>query len=849
MYVQMKRLATIITSLILATTLSWAQSGLTDNQIMDYVIEQNAKGVSRQQIVTQLMQRGVTIDQIRRLKTKYEKQMKNGSLGAEDITAGSKAVKTRMRESNGDKREEQAKQDKKKASQYRITDTKLESYKKKQKRTYNEDDKDFVAMDEAMDFMMPDSLKYFMDEEKKETKRKIFGHDVFNNKNLTFESSMNLATPQNYRLGPGDAVNVDIWGASQESVTETISPDGTITIEGIGVIQLGGLSVSQAKARLKKVLGPRYQGSQIELTLGQTRTITISVMGEVNVPGTYTMSAFATVYNALYMAGGPNEIGTLRNVKVYRRGKLLSNVDVYDFLLNGKLSGDVRLQDNDVITVSPYEALVNITGKVKRPMFYEMKKTESAATLLRYAGGFTGDAYTKAIRINRKAGNRYSVFSVGEFDMSQFKLMDEDSVSVDSTLNRYQNMVEIKGAVFRPGMYQVGGNISTVKALVEAAAGLTEGAISQHAVMHRMKPDRTLEMLSVDIRGILEGTTPDVPLRNEDVLYIASREEKNLKQTVTISGEVLYPGVYRYAENESVEDLIIQAGGPTDAASLVKVDVARRITNPNATEAEDRIAQTFSFKLTKDFSIADQPDFRLQPFDEVYVRRSPNYTEQQNVTIEGEVQFQGTYALADKGQRLSDIIKQAGGLTKRAYPEGTKLLRLMTPEEREMLETVLRTAQRNSGKDSIDVRKLMTNVNYPVGIELDKALKNPGSDDDPILREGDRIVVPRYDGTVTINGEVLYPNTVYFKDGKDTDYYIDLAGGTTSTAKKSQTIIIYMNGMVARADRKHKPRPGCQIVVPTKRQRQGFGLQQWLSIGTTAASLGTMIATIANLTK
>ena len=834
---------------MLATTLSWAQSGMTDNQIMDYVIEQNAKGVSRQQIVTQLIQRGVTIEQIRRLKTKYEKQMKNGSLGAEDITAGSKAVKTRMRESNGDKREEQAKQDKKKASQFRITDTKMESYKKKQKRTYDEDDKDFVAMDEAMDFMMPDSLKYFMDEEKKETKRKIFGHDVFNNKNLTFESSMNLATPQNYRLGPGDAVNVDIWGASQESVTETISPDGTITIEGIGVIQLGGLSVSQAKARLKKVLGPRYQGSQIELTLGQTRTITISVMGEVNVPGTYTMSAFATVYNALYMAGGPNEIGTLRNVKVYRRGKLLSNVDVYDFLLNGKLSGDVRLQDNDVITVSPYEALVNITGKVKRPMFYEMKKTESAATLLRYAGGFTGDAYTKAIRINRKAGNRYSVFSVGEFDMSQFKLMDEDSVSVDSTLNRYQNMVEIKGAVFRPGMYQVGGNISTVKALVEAAAGLTEGAISQHAVMHRMKPDRTLEMLSVDIRGILEGTTPDVPLRNEDVLYIASREEKNLKQTVTISGEVLYPGVYRYAENESVEDLIIQAGGPTDAASLVKVDVARRITNPNATEAEDRIAQTFSFKLTKDFSIADQPDFRLQPFDEVYVRRSPNYTEQQNVTIEGEVQFQGTYALADKGQRLSEIIKQAGGLTKRAYPEGTKLLRLMTPEEREMLETVLRTAQRNSGKDSIDVRKLMTNANYPVGIELDKALKNPGSDDDPILREGDRIVVPRYDGTVTINGEVLYPNTVYFKEGKDTDYYIDLAGGTTSTAKKSQTIIIYMNGMVARADRKHKPRPGCQIVVPTKRQRQGFGLQQWLSIGTTAASLGTMIATIANLTK
>ena len=842
----MKRLATLIASIVMCATMGWAQSGMTDNQVMDYVIEQNANGVSRQQIVTQLMQRGVTIEQIRRIQKKYQKQIKNGALGAEDITAGSKEVKTRMREQNGEKRQEQKALDKKKASQFRLKDTKKKN--QIQKHTYDDDDADFVEMDDAMDFMMPDSLKYYDDELKKD-KRKIFGHDVFNNKNLTFESSMNLATPQNYRLGPGDVVNVDVWGASQESVSETISPDGTITIDGIGVIQLGGLSVSQAKARLKRELGPRYQGSKIDLTVGQTRTITISVIGEVKTPGTYTMSAFATVYNALYMAGGPNEIGTLRNVKVYRNGKLLSNVDVYDFLLNGKLSGDVRLQDNDVVTVAPYEALVNITGKVKRPMFYEMKKTESAATLLRYAGGFTGDAYTKAIRINRKAGAGYSVFSVGEFDMNSFKLMDEDSVSVDSTIVRYQNMVEIKGAVFRPGMYQVGGDISTVKGLVEAAAGLTEGAIGQHAVMHRMKTDRTLEVQSLDIVGILEGTTPDVPLRNEDVIYIASREENQELRTVSINGEVHYPGTYRYAANETVEDLIIQAGGTTEAASLVKVDVARRITNPSATEADDQIAQTFSFKLTPNFEIQGQPDFTLQPFDEVYVRRSPNYTEQQNVIIEGEVQFEGTYALSNKGQRLSDVIQQAGGLTKRAYPEGTKLLRLMTPEERDMMETVLRTAQRNSGKDSIDVRKLLTNATYPVGIELDKAMVSPNSDDDPILRDGDRIVVPRYTNTVSINGEVLYPNTVQFREGENADYYIDLAGGTTSTAKKSQTIIIYMNGMVAKADRKHKPKPGCQIVVPTKRQRQGFGLQQWLSLGTTAASLGTMIATIANLTK
>lgn len=482
-------------------------------------------------------------------------------------------------------------------------------------------------------------------------------------------------------------------------------------------------------------------------------------------------------------------------------------------------------------------------------MFYEMKRTESAATLLQYAGGFTGDAYTKAIRVNRKAGTGYSVFSIGEFDMRDFKLMDEDQVSVDSTLSRYQNMVEIRGAVFRPGMYQLSSDISTVKALVEAAAGLTEGAIAQHAVMHRMKVDRSLEMTSLDIRGILEGTVPDVPLRNEDVLYIASTQERNEKKTVTVKGEVQYPGVYRYADNETVEDLIIQAGGPTEAASLAKIDVARRITNPSSTEAGDQIAQTFSFSMNPDFTIAGQPDFTLQPFDEVYVRRSPEYNEQQNVAVEGEVQFQGSYALSNKGQRLSEVIKRAGGLTKRAYPEGTKLLRQMTQEERDMMETVLRTAQRNSGKDTIDVKKLLTNATYPVGIELEKALKKPGSEDDPILRAGDRIVVPQYDGTIKINGEVLYPNTVYYKEGKDADYYINLAGGATSTAKKSKTIIIYMNGMVARADRKHKPRPGCQIVVPTKRQRRGMGLQEWLSIGTSTASLGTMIATIANLTK
>ena len=830
---------------MLCLTVGWAQSGMTDNQVMDFVVEQNAKGVSRQQIVTQLMQRGVTIEQIRRIRKKYERQMKEKGLGADDITAGSASTKKRLREANGEKREANAQQESRYVSPYRMKDGR----KKTTQNTYNENDDEFLEYDDAVDFMMPDSLKYYYEYEK-QSKRKIFGHDVFNNKNLTFESSMNLATPQNYRLGPGDDVNIDIWGTSQESITETISPDGYITVDGIGLIQLGGLSVSQAKARLRSVIGPRYQGSQIELTVGQTRTITISVMGEVKMPGTYTMSAFATVYNALYMAGGPNDIGTLRNVKVYRAGRLLSNVDVYDFLLNGRLTGDVRLQDNDIITVGPYEALVNITGKVKRPMFYEMKKDESAATLLRYAGGFTGDAYTKTIRVNRKAGQMYSVFNVGEFDLSSFHLMDEDSVSVDSTYNRYQNMVEVKGAVFRPGMYQIGGQITTVKSLIEAADGLTESAIGQHAVMHRMKADRTLEMKSIDVAGILEGNVPDIELKSEDVIYLASREEEKNDETITIHGEVNYPGIYRFASGETVEDLILQAGGLTSSASLSKVDVSRRLLNPDATEASDTLAFTYSFTLNPDFTIPQEGQpFVLQPYDEVYVRRSPSYVKQQNVTIEGEVQFQGNYTLTNSRQRLSEVIRQAGGLTKRAYPEGAKLLRHMTQEERDLMETMLRTAQRNSGSDSIDVRKLLTLTTFPVAIELDKALENPGSDDDPYLREGDRIVVPRFTSTVSINGEVLYPNTVRYKEGKKADYYLNLAGGVSSTGKRSQTIIIYMNGMVAKADRHHRPAPGCQIVVPTKSRRRALGVTEWLSIGTSTASIATMIATIANLIK
>ena len=825
--------------ILLAVSVEGYAQAMTDNQVIQFVQQEQQKGSDQQTIVTKLFQKGVTAEQLRRIRKKYEAQ--KTQLGAVDLQEQSATPNNTANRMRTNKEKALEKQNQKNG--FMIRSQREEMEEKLKTRTDRQND-----LNDEIEFMDIDSLIYYQNYFRDENQ--VFGRNIFNNKLLTFEPNQNMATPANYCLGAGDLVVIDVWGASQQTFEGTISPDGVVVVDGVGPIKLAGQTVKQATQTVKSRLSKYYSDCSFSLSVGDTRSIQVQVVGDVVMPGTYTLSSLSSAFNALYAAGGINDVGTLRDIKVYRSGRQIATIDVYDYLLNGNQNGDIRLQDNDIVQVGPYECLVDVRGKVKRPMFYEMKRTESAATLLRYAGGFTGDAYTKAIRINRKAGQQYSVFSVGEFDMNDFKLMDEDSVSVDSTLNRYQNMVEIKGAVFRPGMYQVGGQITTVKALVEAADGLTENAIGNHAVMHRMKADRTLKIQSIDIVGILEGTVADMELKNEDVIYIASREEEKLDQTITIHGEVNYPGVYRFASNETIEDLVLQAGGLTNAASLAKVDVSRRIIDPNATAASDTLAFTYSFSLNPDFTIPQgENQFVLQPYDEVYIRRSPKYVEQQNVTIDGEVQFQGNYTLTHNSQRLSDIVRQAGGLTKRAYPEGAKLLRQMTDEERDLMETMLRTAQRNSGSDSIDVKKLLTLTTFPVAIELDKALANPGSDDDPILREGDRIVVPRYTSTVSINGEVLYPNTVRFKEGKDAEYYINLAGGATSTGKKSKTIIIYMNGMVAKADRKHKPAPGCQIVVPTKRRARQMGIAEWLTIGSSTASIATMIATIANLVK
>lgn len=823
-----------------------AQSSMTDQAVAEFVIEEHAKGTSQSQIVTQLMQRGVTIEQIRRVKNKYEKEGSSQALGAKNLTTtpGSQA---RTRVNNGKKKDDANIQPYQTKDNRRLTNTKDANSEKEQKG---------ILMEKELSAFLPDSAEIYdqmyLEEmlKRDQNKRKVFGRDIFNNKNLTFEPEMNVATPQNYRLGAGDAVFIDVWGASNNTYESTVSPDGTIQIEGFGPVTVGGMTVEQANAALRKQLGVRYQSSQIRLTVGQTKTISVNVMGEVQVPGTYTLSAFATVFHALYMAGGINDIGTLRSIKVYRNNRLVTVVDIYDYILNGKLTGNVRLTDNDVIVVGPYDCLVNITGKVKRPMFYEMKKNESVGTLLKYAGGFAGDAYRKSIRLIRKAGTQYSVYNVGEFDMNSFRLEDEDSLSVDSVLPRFSNMVEIKGAVFRPGMYQVGGEITTVRSLIENAEGVTEDAFTARGVMHRMKPDRTLEVLSVDIAGIMEGRTPDIPLRNEDVLYIPSKKELLEEQTLTIHGEVMYPGEYKYADNETIEDLILQAGGLNDAASIMKVDVARRIVDPKATESSDTIARTFSFAIKDGFVIDGRQGFVLKPYDEVYVRTSPGYSKQQNVKVEGEVLFSGTYTLEKKSQRLSDIIRQAGGVTKMAYVQGARLERTITQDERLKMNDVRKMLLTQSGeKDTLDAKKLDFGDTYYVAIELDKALANPGSNYDVILREGDRIIVPEFSSTVKVSGDVMSPSTVAYREGKSVGYYIDQAGGWGNRAKKSHTFIVYMNGSKARVGYKTKPMPGCEIIVPTKPAAKKMTTAEMVAIGSSTASIATMLITIANLLK
>lgn len=838
-----------ILSLALLPNFVLAQS-MSDDQVVKFVKQQQEAGQSQQQIVTKLLQKGVTTEQLRRIRKKYEAEQ--NSLGASDLTDKNKNV-------GASRRRQQYQQD---GEKNQMQNNYMTKSNLRNDPRYGTKQEKLDALNGEIGFLDIDSLIYykklFTDESQ------VFGRNIFNNQNLSFQPNMSIATPANYRLGAGDYVIIDVWGASQQTFEGEISPDGFVTIEGVGPVKLAGMSVSEANNYLKGKLGQFYSGSNIQLAVGETRSVQVQVVGEVNLPGTYTLSALSTAFNALYSAGGISDIGTLRNIKVFRSGKQIATIDVYDYLLNGNSKGDVRLQDNDVIVVGTYDALVQIRGKIKRPMFYEMKSSENAKNLLSYAGGFTGDAYKKNLRVVRKDGAEYSIHTVGEFDWAGFKMCDGDSVYVDSVIPRYSNMVEIRGAVFHAGKYQMDGKITSVRELVKASEGLREDAFTSRAVMHREKEDKTLEVLSVDIKGIMDGSVADIPLRKNDVLFIPSKLDMQGERTFRINGEVNFPGTYMYADNTTIEDLVLQAGGLTEAASTVKVDVYRRKQDPGAMVDDNGRVETFSFALKDGFVVDGKPGFVLKPFDEVVVRKNPTYTEQRNVKISGSINFEGEYSMTSNSYKLSDLVNAAGGPSSLAYLKGARLERTMTEDEKKQVEATLRTSQialyeesLSSDNKNFDIARADTllqmkldigNV-YPVAINLEAAMNEPGGVEDIVLRDGDHIIIPQYSNTVKVNGDVMYPNTMNYISGKSLKHYINRAGGYGDNARKSRVYAIYMNGSVKLVSSSKDIQPGCQIVVPSKKNKHRMTTAEYSAMGTSAASIATMLITIANLLK
>ena len=813
----MRKILSLLLFAFVFSISSFAQQ-MSDEQVVQYVKDGQKAGKTQQQMTTELMRRGVTKEQVLRIQKKYEgnRETVNSSNGAIDNKSRQRSSLSTAVTYGGNS------------------------------RTINRSNREGTLM--GNDTIVQNIIV----QEVGDPSFQIFGHNIFTAENLTFEPNSNIATPANYRLGPGDEVIIDIWGNSQDLIRQTISPEGTIQVNTLGPLYLNGRTVKEATNYLKQKLATIYADSQINLSLGDTRSIQVNVMGEVKFPGTYMISSFSSVFHALYSAGGVNDIGSLRSIKVMRDGKVFANLDVYNFIMQGKFKDDIRLQDGDVVLVDPYESLIQISGKVKRPMFYEMKPTETVSTLLDYAGGFTGDAYKKAVRIVRKSGREYQIYNVDEIDFSVFRLADGDVLSVDSILQRFENRVEIRGAVYREGLYQLNGTVNTVKQLIKKAEGVRGDAFLNRAILDREREDFTHEIIPIDVKGLLNGIVADIPLQKNDVLYIPSIHDLKEEQTLTIHGEVAFPGTYAYSDNMSIEDIIIQAGGLLETASAVKIEIARRVKDPKSTSFSTIIGQTYSFDLKDGFLIGEKANnFSLQPFDEVYVRKSPAYFVQQNVTISGEVMFDGVYSLQQKNERLSDVVSRAGGVTPDAYVKGARLVRQMNEEERRRQVDVLRMARSGEGKDSISIEKLDMGTTYAVGIDLEKALENPGSDYDLVLREGDQLFIPEYVNTVKISGSVMYPNTVLYKDGKKLKHYVNLAGGYGADAKKSKAYVIYMNGTVAKLS-KYKSsliQPGCEIVIPSKPESKKMSVAEVMSIGTTSASLATMIASMVNLFK
>jgi len=765
---------------------------MSDQDVVSEALKYKSSGMTQEQVLRELVKKGVTTTQLQRIKEVYE----SGTLTVEQSSGSGYGVST------GNEREA------------------TEVY------TYRQVDKPAPTVND------------------------IYGQDFFSTNNLTFAPNMNMPTPANYVLGPGDEVLIDVWGDSQLNLSYKIAPDGFIFVPGIGRIQLSGVRVDQATTRIKNAFSSIYSDLDspephtfLAISVGNLRSIQVNVMGEVRVPGTYRLSSFSSVFHALYSAGGINDIGSLRNIRVFRNGKVAATVDIYDYLMKGDNSGDMTLQDGDIVKVDPYLILAQIKGEVKRPMRYEMRPNETLKDLIAFAGGFKGEAYKEHVELNRKGDAEMEVFTVRQVQYPSFRLKDGDGINVGNILDKYSNMVEIEGAVNRPGKYAVGDGIKTVKDLVNIAGGTTGDAFLYRVILDREKEDLTRIVESIDLDALLNNRVADVPLRKNDRLYIPSVLDLNESRTVFIGGEVRNPGSYPFADNMSIEDLILRAGGFEEAASLARIDVYRRIKDPVSTQAANVTGETFSFSIKEGLMASHDKSFTLEPYDQVVVRKSPSYEVQQNVTVEGEVLFEGQYAKIEKSERLSSFIKRAGGLTPQAYVKGARLTRQLTAFEQEMTRDALKARARIQ-TDSAYIDNIDLSSQY-VGIDLEKALKNPGKEDDIILRQGDVLTVPQYNGTVKISGGVMYPNIVTYKKGMRLSSYISQAGGYSRLAMKTKPFVIYMNGKVA-TGYWAKIEPGCEIIVPEKPDREPMSIQGLLSITT---SITTIALLVSNLVK
>lgn len=802
----MKRIFILFSFVLLVAGGAFAQA-MSDDEVVAYVKSGLAQGKQKKTIYNELMVKGVSTTQLQRIKDKYEQQQSNAV-----ANKGNNNVDTQ-----------------------RVNPEQAEDKAPAQSNDLNVDGPEGGI--------------------------KVFGRDIFRTANLTFEPSMNIATPVNYRLGPGDQLQIEVWGASEANITQKVTPDGYISIPNVGPINVNGLTVQAASNRIKAKLSQIYSGmassnvnlsTNVKVSLGQIRTIQVNIMGEVARPGTYALSSFSTVFHALYKAGGMSRMGSLRNIKVVRGGRTVATVDVYDYIINGRSHSDIRLQEGDVILASPYEALVLIKGKVKRPMYYEMKSSESIRTLIGFAGGFSNDAYRGSVTVDRNNSKERTVATVDDMNFGVFKVKDGDVVSVGEILDRYDNRIEVKGAVYRPGYYELGKDIQTVRDLIQRADGLLEYAFTNRAVLHRENDDKTLEVIALNVKAILDGTEPDVTLQKNDVLFIPSKYDLESKGTLEIRGEVYNPNIFPFAANTKLEDLIIMAGGLTESASTVRVDVTRRIIDKKGTKKQKEIAKTYTFGVKEGFVVEGDPGFVLEPYDQVFVRRSPGYSEKINVSVAGEVEFEGDYALNVRNERLSDVIEKAGGLTEFAYIDGARLERQMTPEEYKQAQELMAMVKSNnqiSGNDSIVVPTVSRT--YSVGINLKEIMENPHSAIDPVLQEGDVIVVPQYMNTVSVSGSVRKPNSVVYDPKMKLKDYINEAGGYAERARKSGTFILYPNGHIKELGRNAKAKDivgGSKIIVPQKGRSQ-WNLATSLSTVTTSVSMLAVIASLINAMK